>query len=120
MKRWIKQCQDRGVVPIPTTVAPVTRSHDERFKTYNPFKRIVKRILGISMKTRMQRIIEYNDWVQDYSKEQGLTLLDLEAPLRISETERRLRNSLTKGDGLHLNAEAYRLLDNIVFLCSIA
>jgi len=114
MEQWIAKCQEKGVVPIPTTVVPVTLSHDEKFKTHNPIKRVIKRILGVDMRTRMERIIEYNDWIKQYSKEKGLVVLDLENPLRISPTDRFLRNDLTKGDGLHLNAEAYRLLDGIV------
>jgi len=114
MTRWIAQCQEKGIVPIPTTVVPVTRSHDDKFKTHNPLKRAVKWILGISMKTRIEQIIEYNDWIKDYAKQKGLIFLDLEAPLRISTTDRFLRDDLTKGDGLHLNAEAYKLLDCIV------
>jgi hypothetical protein len=114
MNRWIDQCQRVGVIPIPATVTPVTHSLDEKFKTKNPAKRLVKRVLGISMKTKMEAIIEYNDWVKAYSKEKGLIVLDLETPLRTSSDGRFLREDLTKGDGLHLNAEAYRLLDGIV------
>lgn len=114
MSQWISKCQEKGVFPIPTTVVPVTRSHDDKFKTHNPLKRAIKWILGISMKTRMERIIEYNDWIKDYAKQKGLIFLDLEAPLRISTTDRFLRDDLTKGDGLHLNPEAYRFLDGII------
>lgn len=114
MQGWIEKCQQNGVFPIPATIVPVTRSHDERFKTHSPVKRIIKRILGISMMTRMQRIVEYNDWVKTYSNEKGLVVLDLETPIRIGHTERYLRGDLTKGDGLHLNDEAYAILDSVV------
>jgi len=114
MKQWVNRCQATNIVPIPTTIAPVTPSNDERFKTHNPVKRIIKRMLGISMMTRIERIIEYNDWVKAFSKEKNLIVLDLETPLRIDDGNRFLRDDLTKGDGLHLNAEGYRILDSIV------
>jgi hypothetical protein len=110
----VEQSREKDVVPIPTTIVPVTRTHDEKFKTHSWIKRTVKRILGISMDTRMERIIEYNDWVRDYFKSKGLVVLDLEAPLRISPSNRFLRDDLTKGDGLHLNSKAYKILDGIV------
>jgi len=114
MERWIKQCQEKGIVPIPATIVPVTHTHDDRFKTHNPIKRIIKRILRKSMKTRMQRIREYNDFIKTLPNTKGLTILDLETPLRISDKDRYLQDDLTKGDGLHLNAKAYQLLDEIV------
>jgi hypothetical protein len=114
MRRWIERCHVEKAVPIPSTIAPVTRRHDERFKTHNPVKRGIKRVLGITMKTRMERIVEYNDWLRQYSQEKGLVALDLEAPLRIGPTEPYLRDDLTKGDGLHLNAKAYEILDRMV------
>jgi len=114
MKQWVNWCQAKNIVPIPTTVAPVTPSNDERFKTHNPLKRIIKRMLGISMKTRIERIVEYNEWVRTFCKEKNLIVLDLEIALRIDDGNRFLRDDLTKGDGLHLNAEGYRILDSIV------
>jgi hypothetical protein len=114
MKTWIDRCLNHKIVPIPTTIVPVTPAHDERFKTHNFVKRIIKRILGISMATRMERIIEYNDWIKEYSAKRELVMLDLELPLRESEERRYLKSDYTKGDGLHLNQKAYAILDTTV------
>ena len=115
MIQWIKRCRENGVVPIPATVCPITKQRDERFKTKNPLKRIIKTIRGISMQTCMDRIREYNDWIKSYADVNNLVVLDLETPLRSDDPGRYLRDDLTKGDGLHLNAQAYQLLDRIVY-----
>ena len=115
MIQWIISCRENRVVPIPATVCPVTRQRDERFKTKNPLKQLIKTIRGISMQTCMERIREYNDWVKAYANEKDLVVLDLETPLRSGDPGRYLKDDLTKGDGLHLNAKAYHILDGIVY-----
>ena len=114
MQQWIGDIRQQEIIPIPATVAPVTPEHDDRFKTHNPIKRIVKRIMGISMMTRIERICEYNDWITAYAKTAGLPLLDLEGALRNSDSDRFLRNEWTSGDGLHLNDSAYQRLDTVL------
>ena len=114
MRTWINDCLDHNILPILTTIVPVTPAHDERFKTHNLIKRLIKRILGISMVSRMDRIIEYNDWIKEHSRDKGLAVLDLESPLRVSDERRYLKEEYTKGDGLHLNRQAYAELDTIV------
>ncbi len=111
MKHWVKECRQAGVVPIPTTVVPVIR--DRSFVT--AAKDLVKRIIGRPLSTaRLHAILQFNDWIKSYAGEEGLAVLDLEAPLRTSAEDRSLRLDLHKGDGLHLNANAYALLDQIV------
>jgi hypothetical protein len=115
MMRWITECLDSDVIPIPATVVPVTRLHSVKkifidllrgrkpFRQGNPFKYL-----------RNKAILEYNDWLRLYCKEKGLNVLDLEASLRYSENNRFLREDLARIDGLHLNGKAYELLDRIV------
>ena len=111
MTGWVKECRAGGVIPIPTTVVPVIR--DNSFKT--KIKDIVKRIIGRSPHDlRLTSIIKYNDWVKTYAQKEGLAVLDLEAPLRVSPSDRSLRLDLHSGDGLHLNAKAYAILDQTV------
>ncbi len=112
MKSWIEECKRAGVIPIPTTVVPVIR--DMSLKT--EIKDYIKRLIGRSPSSlKLTTIGEYNDWIKSYAQKEGLIILDLEAPLRISETDRSLNLDLHAGDGLHLNEKAYRLLDQIVF-----
>jgi len=115
MKRWIAQCRKEGVVPLPATVVPVTRLHSlKKFmidivKGRNPFQQ------GNPLAhKRNASITAYNDWIKKYAEEQELAVLDLEAAVRYSETNRFLRQNLAKVDGLHLNSLAYKSLDKII------
>jgi len=111
VKGWVKECKKSGVVPIPTTVVPVTKATDLKAS----LKDLIKPLLGkANTSALLESLLQYNDWIKVYAKQEGLTVLDLEAPLRVSETDRRLRADLHSGDGLHLNAQAYGLLDKIV------
>jgi hypothetical protein len=111
VKGWVMECRRAGVVPIPTTVVPVIRDRS----LVTQAKDLVKRLIGRPTSTaRLAGILEYNDWVRSSALAQGLGVLDLETPLRVSETDRSLRLDLHSGDGLHLNAKAYAILDAIV------
>ena len=96
IKKWITQCKTAGIRPIVTTVVPITAE-------------LSKRIPG-----KLEAIIAYNNWVKEYTRETGIGCLDLEAPLRINETNRALREDLTIGDGSHLNKKAYEILDKLL------
>ncbi len=115
MKQWITMCRKEDIVPVPTTIVPVTRLHAlKKFmidivKGRNPFKQ--GNPLGHK---RNVSILAYNDWIKDYAQEQGLAVLDLEAAVRYSETNRFLKENLARLDGLHLNSVAYDYLDKIV------
>jgi len=115
MKRWIRECREKGVIPIPATVVPVTKLHSFKkflidiLKLRNPFA-----FGGPFNAKRNRAILEYNDWIRAFGKEQGLQVLDLEAAVRRSERSRFLRSDLARIDGLHLNQKAYRILDQIV------
>lgn len=115
MMKWIHQCQVAGIVPIPTTVVPVTRLHS--LKKF--FIDVVKGRNPLNygnpfLNRRNLSIIEYNDWIRMYCQRNGLNFLDLEKALRYSEKNRYLREDFAKLDGLHLNRKAYRILDKIV------
>jgi len=115
IKNWINTCIESDVIPIPATVVPVTRLHPFKkvpidiirgrnpFKADNPFK-----------SKKNPKILEYNDWIRIYSKQKGLSVLDLEAAVRYSEENRYLREDLARIDGLHINSKAYKILDKIV------
>ncbi len=112
MKKWIADCLDAGVIPIPATVVPVTRLHSFKkfgidiLKLRNPFR------MGIPFRQRRQRAIqEYNDWLRAYCRENGLAVLDLEKALSKGGKNRYLRSRFAKIDGLHLNKKGYQVLD---------
>jgi len=113
MKSWIRQCKESKVNLIPTTVVPVIKPG---FSTLEiKVKDTIKWVLGRpTLASRLEGLVKYNDWIRSYAQKEGLTILDLEAPLRISEGDRSLRAELHSGDGLHLNQKAYSILDQIV------
>lgn len=96
VKRWVGQVSHAGIQPILTTSVPVTRKRSEMDKG------------------KMDGVREYNDWIRNYAKEQRIPLLDLELALRADPVERYLRDDLTSGDGSHLNAKAYEILDSLL------
>jgi len=115
MMHWVSECRKVNIVPIPTTVVPVTRLHAFKkwlidiVKGRNPFKN------GNPFKHRRNKsILEYNEWIRKYCKEQGLAVLDLEAAVIYSEENRFLKENLARIDGLHLNTKAYEKLDYII------
>lgn len=94
---WVNSIARAGIVPILATVAPIT---DRR---------------SALDEAKMNGIREYNDWIRSYANERRLPLLDLEMALRIDPVKRYLRNDLTSGDGSHLNALAYSILDEVLW-----
>jgi hypothetical protein len=106
LRGWIAAARNAGVLPVPATVAPVVAPHG-RWERLRRFVRT--RLLG--RPDRSQQIRAFNEWLRQLAAEEGLPLLDLEAALRVSDTDRSLRPDLTSGDGLHLNAKGYALLD---------
>ena len=96
VKKWISQIEAAGIKPILATVVPVTENHSQ------------------TRPGRLQGVLQYNDWIREYAKEDGLRCLDFEAALRISEKNKALREDLTSGDGLHLNKKAYGILDTLM------
>lgn len=113
MKGWVKECRQAKVIPIPTTVVPVISSKNKIIK--ERVKDFIKTLLGRPTTGAMlEGLLQYNDWVREYAAQEGLTVLDLETPLRTSRNDRSLRADLHSGDGLHLNSTAYGILDTIV------
>lgn len=80
------------------------------------FKQIVKRYaLGrpaVDNDGRLRDVLEYNDWVLKYAADTSIPLLDLERAAHVLAQHRRLRPDYHSGDGLHLNANGYRALDD--------
>ena len=114
MKGWVGECQKKGVVPALVTVGPVREPTIWKLQYW---KNIIKKIIYPNKPTveaRLRDLAAFNDWIRKYALEQNLPILDLEKTLRISETDRRLREDFDGGDGLHLNSNAYAKLDQIV------
>lgn len=96
INKWVDQVRHAGIQPILATSVPVTRKRSEMDKG------------------KMDGILKYNDWIRNYAKDQRIPLLDLELALRTDPADRYLRDDLTSGDGSHLNAKAYQILDGVL------
>lgn len=93
MQQWVERVRKAGIEVVLATVVPVTRTN----QTTHP--------------GRIEAIRTYNDWIRSYAAQERLPLLDLEAAVRVDDKTRFLRDDLTSGDGLHLNKQAYEILD---------
>ncbi len=90
VRGWLTELRRAAIRPVLATVVPVTREH-------------AARVPG-----RAEAIWAFNDWLRALGGAEGLALLDLEAALRVSPTDRHLDDALDSGDGLHLAWQTYR------------
>jgi hypothetical protein len=97
IRDWVNLCRGGGVIPVLTTVVPIDPN--------NPS----------NQEGRLESILEFNDWIRDYCLNENISLLDLEAALRVSGDNRTLNPAYDSGDGLHPNDLAYtEKLDHIL------
>lgn len=106
MTEMIGQCSAAGVRPILATVVPVTADRG----LLASVRQLIKRLL-LRRPERLTQVLLYNDWVRSYGAQNGLAVLDLEAAVRRGVSDRSLAPEFDAGDGLHVNAAAYRKLD---------
>lgn len=109
IENWIGDCREKGVIPVLATVVPVTKSYPLRI-----FMLSLLRWKWRYPRGNFEAIIEFNDWIRDYAHSEGLVVLDLEAALRTSQSDRHLNGRYAKADGLHINERAYAELDRIM------
>lgn len=96
IKAWVNQIRSHSIIPVLATVVPVTMERDN------------------SSPGKFKSLIKFNDFIRDYAAREDLPLLDLEAALRISDTDRHLREYYAQPDGTHLVPKAYNAaLDKI-------
>ena len=94
MKKWIDLIRQKGIKVVVTTVVPVTKKH------------------ALRKPGRLEKILEYNEWIREVADQENIFCLDLEEALRMDGSDRRsLDPELAAEDGLHLNKKAYEILD---------
>jgi len=89
IRDWVNLCRGDGVIPVLTTVVPIDPD--------NPS----------NSNGQLESLLEYNDWIHEYCMHENISVLDLEAALRVSDTDRSLDPYYDSGDGLHPNDMAY-------------
>jgi len=96
MKKWVSMVRSANKEVMIATVAPVTETR------------------AAKQEGKIESIRAFNDWVRQYARDEGITVLDLEAALRTDPEKRYLKDDLTSGDGTHLNQKAYVILDALL------
>lgn len=86
---WVKTLQSAGIKTALATVVPVTGELDK------------------NAPEKFESIVKFNDFVRQYAERKKLEILDLEKALRISPTDRHLKDEFARADGYHLVPKAY-------------
>ena len=96
IRDWINLCRGQNVIPVLATVVPINPDTNEG-------------------RPQLDVILEYNDWIKQYCSDEEISVLDLEAALHVSDSNRVLNPAYDSGDGLHPNELAYtERLDSIL------
>lgn len=103
---WIQQIRRAGVMPVIATTVPPAASQG----FVEDAKAWVKVTL-LGRDSQHDQVARFNDWLRTLARDLDVPLFDLEALTRKSETERVMREEFNAGDGIHLNAVAYSMLD---------
>ena len=103
---WVEQIRQAGVRPVMVTTVPPAepRGLVEWAKAF-----VKHRVLG--RPSEHVQIVAFNDWVRVQGRELGVPVLDLEAAVRGDAENRWMNGEYDKGDGTHLNAAGYEVLD---------
>lgn len=105
---WIQQIKSGGVTPVIATTVPPAAPNGFWQQTKESIK---IHILG--RQSQYEQIAQFNDWLRQEARQEGVMILDLEVALRRSATDRSMNDSYDAGDGTHLNGKAYQLLDGL-------
>jgi hypothetical protein len=89
IRDWVNLCRGEHVIPVLTTVVPIDPNNPSNWAG------------------QLESILEYNDWIRDYCRDENISVLDLEKALRVSDSDRTLNPRYDSGDGLHPNDIAY-------------
>lgn len=110
IETWVAQLKRSGIKPILVTTAPV----GEPKGLISKAKIAIKHLFGL--RSWLDEITEYNNWLRQYVARENIPIFDLEAVLRISESNKYLNPDYDSGDMVHLTPAAYRAMDHEFFL----
>jgi hypothetical protein len=89
IRDWVNLCRGESVIPVFTTVVPIDPDNPNNWEG------------------QLGSILVFNDWINDYCRNEDISVLDLEIALRVSDENRILDPKYDSGDGLHPNDLAY-------------
>lgn len=105
IRQWTDQLTEKGINVVFATSVPVS----EQTGLVSKVKGLVKGVMG--KPNKMKQLTAYNDWLREVASQRDIEVLDLEAVLRVSDEVRYMDPKYDRGDHVHLNPEAYRVLD---------
>lgn len=106
---WIATLKQNGIKPMVATVVPPATSQG----FVADAKAFIKvRLLGRD--DQYQQVVDFNNWLREFAKEEQIPVVDLEQALRRSDSDRHMVDRFDSGDGIHINKEAYDVLDGVL------
>lgn len=96
VKEWVNILRKKQIIPILATVVPVTKKQDQQHLN------------------KFSSILAFNDAIRQFAENDDIIVLDLEKALRVSQSDRHLKNEYAQKDGTHLVAPAYERLDELI------
>ncbi len=105
VENWVTQLKRAGIRPVLVTTAPVAEPSGLMAKS----RIAIKHLFG--MHSWLDEITAYNAWLREYAARERLPLFDLEAVLRISDSNKYLKKEYDSGDMVHLTDAAYKVMD---------
>lgn len=106
---WIATLKRAGIRPMVATVVPPATSQG----FVADAKAFIKvRLLGRDDQYR--QVIDFNNWLREFAQKEQIPVVDLEQALRRSDGDRHMLDRFNSGDGIHINKEAYDLLDGVL------
>ncbi len=104
---WIDQLLAAGWKPVVVTTVPPAAN----MGAWQNLKNFVKARL-LRRESQYEQVVAFNQWLRSLASQRQLPLLDLERVLRLSDHDRHLSPRFDSGDGIHVNAAAYAVLDS--------
>lgn len=106
---WIASLKQVGIKPIVATTVPPAASQGfvADAKTF-----IKVRLLGRD--DQYQQVVDFNNWLREFAQKERIPIVDLEQALRRSDSDRHMVDRFDAGDGIHINKEAYDVLDGVL------
>lgn len=106
---WVASLKQAGIKPMVATVVPPATSQGFVADT----KEFIKvRLLGRD--NQFQQVVDFNNWLREFAQKENIPVVDLEQALRRSDADRHMVERFDSGDGIHINKEAYDVLDGVL------
>lgn len=107
VRGWIDQIEGAGSMAVPATTIPAARARS----AFQVGKGWVRSLIP-GLEGKMHQIWGFNDWLR--AQPAASAVLDLERVLQAAPGDRYLSPEFDQGDGVHVNAAGYRVMDAVL------